>query len=61
MRYSELVRLIEKNGCAVYREGKNHTIYINTKTNKKFPVPHHKTKEVPPGTLKSILRDAGIK
>lgn len=60
MKYSELIQLIKKNGCIVYREGKNHTIYINPKTNKKFPVSHHKTQDVPTGTLKSIKKDAGL-
>lgn len=60
MKYSELVKLIKKNGCTVYREGKSHTIYINPHTGKKFPVSHHKTQDVPPGTLKSIMRDAGL-
>lgn len=60
MRYSELIQLIKKNGCIVYREGKNHTIYINPSTGKKFPVSHHKTQDVPAGTLKSIMKDAGL-
>jgi len=60
MRYSELIQLIKKNGCTEYRQGKNHTIYINTKTGKKFPVSHHKTQDVPTGTLKSIMKDAGL-
>jgi mRNA interferase HicA len=60
MRYSELEKLLIKKGCLVYREGSGHTIWINKETGKKFPISRHKTQEVPKGTLKSIMRDAGL-
>ena len=61
MRFSELERILRENGCIIYREGANHTIWQNPITGKKFPVPRHKQKEVTDGTLRSILRDAGIR
>lgn len=61
MKYSELEKLLKKNGCKVLRDGANHCLWISEKTQKKFPVSRHKTQEVPPGTLESILKSAGLK
>ena len=61
MKYSELIKLLKKAGCTVYREGRNHTQWINPKTGKIFSVGRHHGEEVPIGTLKSIMRDAGLK
>lgn len=60
MRYSELIKMLKKAGCTVYREGANHTQWYSPITKKVFPVGRHKTEEIPKGTLKSILRDAGL-
>ncbi len=60
MRYSELEKKLKKAGCTVLREGANHCIWFSPVTGKQFPVSRHKTEEIPRGTLKSILRDAGL-
>ncbi|MCD8334407.1 MAG: type II toxin-antitoxin system HicA family toxin [Clostridiales bacterium] len=60
MRYSELEKQLKKAGCTVLREGANHCIWYSPITGKRFPVSRHKTEEIPKGTLKSILRDAGL-
>lgn len=59
MRTKELLKLLKKNGCYLSRHGKKHDIWHSNCTNKDFPVPRHKA-EIPNGTLKSILEDAGI-
>ena len=62
MKYSELERLLRKAGC--YETGETeagHPLWITPKTKVRFPVSHHHSKEVASGTLKSILRAAGIK
>lgn len=59
MKYSELEKIIKKT-CKVHREGCRHTLWINTETGKIFPVGRHKSQDVPKGTLKSILKDAGL-
>lgn len=59
MKTSELLKILKKNGCYFSRHGKRHDIWISPITNKQFPVPRHKD-EIKPGTLKSILDDAGI-
>ncbi len=60
MRYSELEKKLKKAGCKVLREGANHCIWYSSITDKAFPVSRHKTEEVPAGTLKSIMQDAGL-
>ncbi len=60
MKVNELKQLLKKNGCYLYREGSRHEIWISGKTGKKFQVPRHGAQELPTGTLKAILRSAGI-
>lgn len=61
MKYSELIKRLRKAGCVVKQEGKRHTRWYSPITGKTFSVGRHKTEDVRPGTLKSILEDAGLK
>lgn len=60
MKYSELKKYLKKNGCNLIRNGANHEIWYSKKTNKEFPVGRHNSKEVATGTLKAILKQAGL-
>lgn len=60
MRYSELKKLLRKNGCKLEREGAGHEIWYSPITDKRFTVGRHNTEEVRSGTLKSILKEAGV-
>ena len=60
MTYSELKKILKKNGCYIIREGANHEIWISSKTGEQFTVGRHPKQEVPVGTLKSIKKSAGI-
>mgnify|MGYP004675172283 CR=1 FL=1 len=60
MKYSELLKLLKKSECIIIREGGGHTIWKNPATGQIFTVGRHKTEEVPIGTLKSILKAAGL-
>ena len=60
MKYSELKKLLKQNGCKMIREGANHEQWYSPKTGKKFSVGRHNTEDVKVGTLKSIMRDAGL-
>ncbi len=60
MKYSELKKLLRKNGCQLEREGAGHEIWYSPKTGKRFTVGRHNTEEVKTGTLKNILKDAGV-
>lgn len=61
MKVSELIKLLKKNKCYLIEHGKRHDMWHSPITEKEFPVPRHKTQDVPPGTLNSILKDAGLK
>lgn len=60
MKVSELMRLLAKAGCFLYRRGSNHDIWKSPITGKTFTVPRHKTEELKPKTLASIKEKAGI-
>lgn len=60
MTYSEPKKILKKNGCSPIKEGANHEIWFSPKTGKKFTVGRHNTQEIPTGTLRSIMKSAGI-
>jgi predicted RNA binding protein YcfA (HicA-like mRNA interferase family) len=41
MKRLKLINHLQKNNCALLREGGNHSIYMNKTTNKKTAVPRH--------------------
>ncbi len=53
----ELDALLRRNGCRVVREGAKHDMWWSPVTSRSFMVPRRLKGE---GTLRSILRDAGI-
>lgn len=61
MTNAELVRLLKKNGCFLFRNGSNHDIYKSPITGKIFAVGRHAKEGVRTGTVRGILKDAGIK
>jgi len=59
MKYSELHRKLKEAGC--YEIGTNrHPWWFSPITGLKFQTGHHLNQEVAAGTLKSILKAAGI-
>ena len=60
MRFSELVRLLEKNGFKLLREKGSIRYYSKPGHDKLIRVDYHGTKEVPTGTCHAILKAAGI-
>ena len=59
MKFSELYRLLEKEGW-VLKQGKKHAKYVKAGF-PPVPVGRHQSKEVPTGTLNTILKEAGLK
>ena len=59
MRVSELKRLLKKHGCVFYRHGGEHDVWKTT-DGVKIRLPRHDAVELPTGTAKKILKDAGI-
>ncbi len=60
IKYSELKKLLRQKGCSLDHEGANHEIWYSPKTNKMFPIGRHNSKDVANGTLKAILKQAGL-
>lgn len=60
MKYSELKKILKKYGCFFDHSGGRHEIWYSPITKKNFPIGRHRTEEVAEGTLKMILRQAGI-
>lgn len=61
MKYSELIKLAKKNGCYLDHHGGNHDIWFSPKTGCYFLIPRHQSQEVKRGTLKQIMKRAGLK
>ena len=61
MKFSELVRLLEKNGFRLVREKGSIRYYKKPGNDKYIRVDYHGSKEVATGTCQSILKAAGIR
>lgn len=61
MNHGELKKRLKAIGCYKVSEGKRHERWHSQITGEDFPVGRHNQKEVPPGTLKSILNASGLK
>lgn len=61
MKYSELKKLLKKNGCYFVEHGKEHDKWYSPITGKYIRLLRHDSKEAAKGTLDSILKDAGLK
>jgi predicted RNA binding protein YcfA (HicA-like mRNA interferase family) len=59
MKPKELIKLLEKEGFVFVRQSGSHAIYRKT-GHKIIVVPIH-SKDIPTGTLNSILKDSGLK
>ena len=56
---AELLRRLVKAGFKLAAHAKRHDIYENPRTSRRVIVARH-SKEIPNGTYRSILRDAGL-
>jgi predicted RNA binding protein YcfA (HicA-like mRNA interferase family) len=60
LKYRDLIELIEQDGWNWKRTTGSHRIYKHPIKPGIVVVAYHGTKDVPEGTLKSILRQAGL-
>lgn len=61
MKYNELHRMLRKAGC--YQTGKQmagHPLWFSPKTGETFKTSNHEKQEVATGTLRNILKSAGL-
>ena len=60
MRFSELVRLLERSGFTIIRERGSIRYYGKPGVDRLIRVDYHGAKEVPTGTCRAILKAAGL-
>lgn len=61
MKYNELHKILRKAGMIALDEQRaGHPLWLNPFTGEKFTTSNHLSNEVAIGTLKSILRSAGL-
>lgn len=61
MKFSELVRLLERNGFQIIKEKGSIRYYGKEGLNKLIRVDYHGAREIPTGTCDAILKAAGLK
>jgi len=61
LRFSELVRHLERTGFRLIREKGSVRYYRKPGLDKVIRVDYHGSKEVPTGTCQAILKAAGLK
>jgi predicted RNA binding protein YcfA (HicA-like mRNA interferase family) len=61
MNAGQVIRLLEKNGWVLKTQKGSHKQFVHPEKPGKITVASHGKKEIPPGTLKSILKLAGLK
>jgi len=55
----QIIKVLEKKGLILDRSKGSHRIYFHPETRKRVVVPFHR-KDLPQGTLREIIRQAGI-
>ena len=61
MKFSELVRLLERNGFELIKEKGSVRYYGKEGLNKLIRIDYHGSREIPTGTCEAILKAAGLK
>jgi len=60
MKYRDIIKRIEQDGWYLKRISGSHHIYKHPAKPGIVVIAYHGTKDVPEGTVKSILRQAGL-
>ena len=61
MKFSELVRRLERNGFRLMRQKGSIRYYSRPGLDRLIRVDYHGSREVPTGTLNAILKAAGLR
>jgi len=56
---NKIVKILEKEGFKVIRQKGSHVIMINSRKTR-IVIPVHPRKDIKPGLVRAILREAGI-
>lgn len=60
LKAEEVVRILHQHGFALISQRGSHQKWRNADTGKQVIVPFHKGKDLPLGTLRSIIEGSGI-
>ena len=60
-KYSELFRLLKRNGWVIIRHKGSHVMLRHPEKSGQLTIPNHASREVKRGLLKAILKQADIK
>jgi len=61
MTSNEVVRKLKRDGWYKETQKGSHAQFVHPKKTGKVTIPMHQGKEIPPGTLNSIFKQAGWK
>lgn len=61
MNSKQVIRLLEKDGWMLKAQSGSHKQFVHPFKPGKITVADHGKKEIPPGTLHSIFKQAGLK
>jgi predicted RNA binding protein YcfA (HicA-like mRNA interferase family) len=61
MKFSELVRILERNGFELVKQKGSVRYYAKPGVDRLIRIDYHGSKEVPTGTCHAILKAAGLK
>ena len=59
MTAKQMIKLLKQNGFVELRQAGSHKIFKNAETNRTVVVPFH-VKDLPTGTEKNFLKQAGL-
>lgn len=60
-KVKEVIDLLEENGWRCVRMNGSHRIFVKERARRPIVVPNKLSNDLPTGTLKSILREMGLK
>jgi predicted RNA binding protein YcfA (HicA-like mRNA interferase family) len=60
LKADEVISILQRHGFALVSQRGSHQKWRNHTTGKQVIVPYHQGKELPLGTLKSIIEGSGI-
>ncbi|HME00052.1 MAG TPA: type II toxin-antitoxin system HicA family toxin [Terriglobia bacterium] len=61
MKVRDVIKLLEHDGWRLVRTTGSHRHYNHPTKSGTVTVPGHPSKDLPPGTLHSVLKQAGLK
>ncbi len=61
LSYQEVTKRLRKLGFRFYRQGKgSHELWVRDTDGRVIPVPRYKGKKIRKGTVRAIIREAGV-